>query len=1113
MFLTINRVSFLLILTYLLITPYTLKCDPVRGFFIENIGQITPPSNPTHSVDFFGKSNSLQFHISKQGIQYYQFFIQNKTSDGEYKDTSRSISTNKCYRTDIFFNDYNHDCKIIKKKIAPDPIHYFNINDNGTTASARKYSEVIYKDLWKGVDLIYFYNSGELETEWHINNPSDYKRISFTVQGCDLKIIGDTLVMSNPFGIIKEGALYVFQNGVKKPAKWILSGNTVSFDIDSLVPGEPVIIDPPVIAWSTYFGSTGSDQFFSNTKDYQDNIIAVGLTNSTSLIATSGSHQQSIGGGEDGLIVKFDKEGNRLWSTYYGGSGSERFNGCDVDSLGNIYAVGYSNSTNQIATLGSHQVTKSVGNDGILIKFSTNGIRQWGTYLGGNGDDRIHFVHCFKDKVYLTGSTTSSNQISTAGSHQSLYAGGQDCFLSQFNSNGALLWSTYVGGSAADGPWEVQSDSLGNIYLCGITRSTNGISSPSSFQPSYGGGGWNAFLVKFNSSGNRIWGTYFGASSSATTLSLSNNSIFLAGYTSSTSQIAHQAFQSSFAGGSDDAFLAKFDLDGNREWATYYGGSGLDIAYSCRVDPCGKNLIILSGLTQSSNNMVSSNATQTQLNGNTDGFVAVFDMDGNRMYGSYWGGNGNETPRGGAYGRGNFAFSGFTSSNSGIATQNAFQVNNNGGNDGFVSSINILPNYDFPVYSINGSLASSNDSFLWNQNNSWYKTEGVYRDTLFSSNRCIVVYELELSLSVSYYNVYDTAHFCSSFLWGQNNATYTQAGDYVDTIKNTGGLDTIMHIHLIQNMGSFVEQNIITCSLSYFWPENNKTYYESGYYCDTTRSSEPYCDSISCLALQIIDYSDSFNIIALNDSLCLPAEVVFEIHNQTNLNYQWEFNFDNQPMTGDQNNNTGVLIFSNDSMLTENVRIITENQCTAEIPFPKLSLFPRPTAQFLYSPELPELNQNIQFSNTSIGANSYKWTIPPHGNFFVPNPTVRYTENDTGFFNVQLIAFNEFNCSDTATKDLYILPTFQYYIPNVFNPKSSFNNNTFRPVVTGGRVSRMQIFNRWGEKLFDQENVQSWDGKYNEKQVPHGAYIYILTIQNNVGSKKEIAQGFFQVIP
>ncbi len=175
------------------------------------------------------------------------------------------------------------------------------------------------------------------------------------------------------------------------------------------------------------------------------------MTASSTNISTVGSHQSSVSGLYDAFVVKFATSGIRQWATYYGGLGYEEGKSVSSDINGNIYLSGETSSTNNISTTGSHQATIAGNNDAFLAKFNASGVRQWGTYYGGLGEDDGNSVATdLSGNVYLGGYTLSTNNISTALGHQTIYGGNEDAFLVKFNTNGSRLWGTYYGAIDSD---------------------------------------------------------------------------------------------------------------------------------------------------------------------------------------------------------------------------------------------------------------------------------------------------------------------------------------------------------------------------------------------------------------------------------------------------------------------------------------------------------------------------------------------------------------------------------------------------------------------------------------------------------------------------------------
>ena len=341
--------------------------------------------------------------------------------------------------------------------------------------------------------------------------------------------------------------------------------------------------------------------------------------------------------------MKFNANGVRQWGTYYGSQFQiEEGVALAIDASGNIYLAGLATgSTEGVATPGAHQTTAGAQTDAFVAKFNADGVRQWGTFYGGAGNDFATAITTdAAGNVILTGYTNSSSGIATAGSHQSIPGGTvNDGFIVKFNTDGVRQWGTYYGGAEVDFVYAVRTDAQNNIYAAGTTQSTSGIATAGSHQPAKGGNNLDAdaFLLKLDPNGNRSWATYYGASGSDGALALAINGsgdVAMAGGSNSAGVIATaEGFQTSVGGNglATDGFLAVFGSNGARKYGTYYGGSFDDNSTAIAFTPAGA--ILMAGRTLSTGSALSTpNAHQTSFNGDDnsasnayyDAFVVKF---------------------------------------------------------------------------------------------------------------------------------------------------------------------------------------------------------------------------------------------------------------------------------------------------------------------------------------------------------------------------------------------------------------------------------------------------------------------------------------------------------
>ena len=380
--------------------------------------------------------------------------------------------------------------------------------------------------------------------------------------------------------------------------------------------------------WATYYGGSGSD-IFAAVQYHQQEFILAGITSSKTNIATPGANQTVHGGGvSDCFLAKFDQQGLRLWSSYFGGADldgtypgypTEIYLGITLDQDGNIFMCGTTASQFGIATEGTHSPLYQGGKcDGFVAKFNNNGSKLWGTYIGGVDDDDLYAIDLdLNNNILVCGETKSVEGIATAGTHQTTFTGDYDAFINKLDPDGNRLWGTYFGGTAYEAGSNIKVDLENNIYLIGTTTSSSKISTPSSFQTAIGGNN-DGYLQKFNSDGARLWGTYIGGAGNDYFFGLKadkENNIVLSGMTTLAYArvVKGNALQTSYGGGTFDCVIEKLDKNGKQLWGSYYGANGNDRSWNLNIDLSGD--IYVGGGTSSLTNISTPNAHQTQFGG------------------------------------------------------------------------------------------------------------------------------------------------------------------------------------------------------------------------------------------------------------------------------------------------------------------------------------------------------------------------------------------------------------------------------------------------------------------------------------------------------------------
>jgi hypothetical protein len=324
-------------------------------------------------------------------------------------------------------------------------------------------------------------------------------------------------------------------------------------------------------------------------------------------------------------------------------------------------------------------------------------VLRYSTYLGGTTFDYGNgIVVDGTGNAFVAGATGSSN-FPTANALAGTSAGGDDAFVTKFNTTGnALVYSTYLGGNGFDTATSIAVDHVGNAYVTGQTQSTN-FPTASPFQAALViGASSNAFVTKLNAAGNAlVYSTYLGGGVADQGNGIavdSSGNAYVVGQTVSTNFPTLNAFQAALGGPNFfDAFVTKLNAAGNALlYSTYLGGSGVDIGSAIAVDPGGNAYV--TGYT-SSTNFPTRNPLQSALGtgATQNAFVTKLDAVGNALfYSTYLGGSVADSGNGIAIDvAGNAYVTGFTQS-SNFPTANPFQPTKgkNAFSNAFVTKVN-----------------------------------------------------------------------------------------------------------------------------------------------------------------------------------------------------------------------------------------------------------------------------------------------------------------------------------------------------------------------------------------------------------------------------------------
>ncbi|HPD66404.1 MAG TPA: PKD domain-containing protein [Bacteroidia bacterium] len=728
-----------LFITVMLITCMHLQWGYSQTGFIENKGQIIDQNNqPNPEVKFLLNLQGLNVQLKQNSFSYDAYVIEKKRKENwipvpghpEHSDSFERLGI--FHRIDIRFEGANASPQMITGDPGQDYLNYY------TTATpeegilfVRHYHKITYKNLYPGIDLEFVAdrrNEKPVEFNFIVHPGADISQIRWKYEGSREVIVRDNkIAISTIHGYITESIPNTYEKETQKSValEYRLTPDGFYTFSGKYNTNHTLIIDPiPDVIWSTYYGDSGRDKVNGVSYDSLGNVYITGETTSTSNMATSGAHMTTYGGGTahynwggDAFVAKLTSTGTRVWATYYGGTSNDQGNCIKTSKNGDSYVAGCTESTSGIATSGAFQTSRpsSSYHNPFLVKFNSSGVRQWGTYYGSGGNDHTFNNTIAFDKsgnIYITGSAncvSSCQTITTSGCYQAQNSASgtgnayNDAFVAKFSPSGSLIWGTYYGGNRGgnqashDEGDAIYVDDSNYVYITGSCQSSVGIATTNAYQTSFGGavGTYDAFIAKFNSTGSALkWATYYGDSGNdygrGITADDSGN-VYVSGFTASTSSFTTSgAFQTSYAGGTYDAFLAKFTKNCSRVWGTYFGGSGSDILTTLSLSP-SKDLIstgYIDSASASAGLATSGSYKSVYAGGTQDGIIVKFGLNGSRKWCSYFGGNQQDLIYCHEIDQsGNIYIGGLTFSTSGIATSGTYQTTYSSQEDGFVSKI------------------------------------------------------------------------------------------------------------------------------------------------------------------------------------------------------------------------------------------------------------------------------------------------------------------------------------------------------------------------------------------------------------------------------------------
>ena len=618
------------------------------------------------------------------------------------------------------------------------------------------YAKARYQQIYQGIDLVFYGNEQQLETDFVVAPGADPHQIRLQFEGGrTLRLSpGGDLILKTSQGEVRLLRPHVYQDVAGKRREvsghYVLqAARTVSFSLGEFDRAAPLVIDP-ILVYSTALNganfAAGNGGGHGIAVDVGGNAYVTGYTDRSNFLPTPGAFTTA-----NGLlfVTKINPSGTGVvYTAVFGGTGSDVAMAVAVDAQEEPVIAGFTSSAD-FPTMNPIQATLPAGTHAFVTKLNAAGSGVlYSTLLGGSGatgvgnsaDAANAVTTDANGALYLTGYTNSldfptKNAVEPAcpDFQTNGYCNVQG-FVTKLDptQSGAasLLYSTYLGGKFPTAGQGIAVDASGNAYVAGSTNSADFVTTAGAFQPTLVGGS-DAFVSVLNPSGSGfVYSTFLGYGQGWGIAVDGQGDAYVTGDTNAfggSFPVTAGAFQTSLGGSitSNHAFVTKLNPSGSGlVYSTLLGGSGTENFNTGNIAIDANGNAYISGFTSSTDFPTTGNAIQATFGGPTyDAFVTELNASGSSLvYSTYLGGAGSEQ----AYGLAVDASStiyvmGTTSSANFPTTPTAFEPNvNTGTGSVFVARIGAPPTHlavNTPASATSGSPFSLTVTALDASNN------------------------------------------------------------------------------------------------------------------------------------------------------------------------------------------------------------------------------------------------------------------------------------------------------------------------------------------------------------------------------------------------------------
>ncbi|WP_225865718.1 DUF7948 domain-containing protein [Dyadobacter aurulentus] len=1030
-----------------------------------------------------------------------------------------------------------------KSPVATGFSYFLGQNETKWAGNVRGFEEVVYGNLYPGIDLRVYLHRSKLKYEFIVSPNADASQIKMQYAGAEqlsLSKEGQVIVKTS-VGQFREAEPYSFQKinnkAVEVPSAFTLSGNTAQFILPKGYQKSAQLTIDPELIFSTYSGAVADNWGHTATYDAQGNLYSGGTVFGSNFPATVGAFQVKFEGLVDVSIMKFSPDGKDLiYATFLGGDDTEVPNSLIVNSKQELLILGTTSSkdfptrTNafQRAFGGGTKVVPISGldlNNGADIyisKLSADGKQlAASTYLGGSGNDGVSSAESFSIRNYgdafrgeivvdeadhvLIVSSTNSTNFPLKNPVQNRMLGGQDGVVSRLDPGlTTLMWSTYIGGEKEDAAYSLKALPGGNIYITGSSKSSTLASISGSYQKSLKGIE-DAFVARYTAD-KLVALTYLGTEKEDGAYLLDTDAagnVYVYGLTTGEYPVSQGVYQNTKSG----QFIHALDATLSKSIFSTVIGSGKgapDISPTAfLVSECGNIYIAGWGgnVNSSTNNNVASStrglpvtddAIQPGTNGNNF-YIAILEQNAKSLlYATYFGSQSDDNQIQGDHvdgGTSRFDKNGTIyhatcacgGSHFPVTPQAWSETNNsdNCNNAAFKIDIDRLE-ADFDVYS------------------------GNQKDVLRGCAPLALTFVNQSEGGIDY--IWEVNGSTISREDEQSEYTFSKPGEYTVTLKAYNRLsckrmDVAQKKIIVETLSAKVTADTAVCENSsvkllaeggtqYKWSpatglSSSTVANPTAIVKETTEYSVEISNASGCKVTEkvkvLVEKKNDFVEMADTEA-CQRAPVVLTVSGDA-PQYRWF------PAKGLPETIGKSVTVKPDETTTYTVEGLYADGCRPlrEITV-KVDKTHAPDFEIVTSGGGCNEPFSYAMNNKTAGAQRYEWNLGK-GNTLNDKDVGEYQYETPGEYTVSLTSYNAAGCPLRIEKKVVAAPPFT--LANVITPNADGKNDFFVVPVS---PASLEVFNRWGKLVYKATDYKNDWGK----GIANGTYFYVVdTPQGN----------------